>query len=382
MRNITALIIVSAISLSAAMADDDTYPVFSWDTVPVYIHVGKFSGPLTDEEISLIARTSDFVCLEKGHGIGTLGSTERGIAHDARRLKAANPRMKVLFYWNTFLNYPLYDACGEVRRNPDWLFRDSRGELIYKTGTLQQYNLLDAEFRAWWASVAGDAVKKYGCDGIFMDAVDQAKRTLWMTRGWGVGNEPKLTAAVIDMMRRAKTAMGDDALVIYNGARTNDATGRTTGLEYLPHADGATIEHFTAFRSQTPESVARDIAAIASAGRQGKIVIVKGWPDPDFTWLNSEKMRKPLDKLAEEARAKLAFSLACFLVAAEKNCYFCYSWGYRENHGSLVEYPDFHKRLGPPLGDAEKIGMVYTRQFKHTTVRVDVRLREASIQWR
>ena len=357
-------------------------PAFSWKTVPVYIHFGKSGGALTEEELRFVAGVSDFVCLEKGHGKGRFGSTEKGTAHDAKRLKALNPRLKVLFYWNTFLNYPLYDACKTVRLRPEWLFRDGQGKPIYKTRTLEQYNLLDPAFRQWWASVAGEAVKRHGCDGIFMDAVNQAKRPLWMKRGWGAGKEKLLTEAVVDMMRRARKEMGGEAILLYNGIRSSDSKKQTTGPEYLPHADGATVEHFTAFRSRTKESIAGDIASIGEAAKGGKIVVVKGWPDPEFNWTNTAKMKLPPEQLAREAREKITFSLACFLVAAREHCYFCYSWGYREQHGSLVDYPEFRKPLGPPKGEATRKGWVYTRSFEHAAVRVDLAKRTAEIEWR
>ena len=364
----------------SATADPAHWPAFSWDTVPVYIHFGKSAGPLTEQELAFVARTSDFVCLEKAHGTRALGSTEKGTAHDAARLKALNPRMKVLFYWNTFLNYHLYDACEEVAKHPEWLFRDKEGQPIYKVRNLEQYNLLDSGFRAWWATVAGKAVKQYGCDGIFMDAVDQAKRPLWMKKGWGAGKEPQLTGAVNDMMRLARREMGDGAIVLYNGLRSN--ANETAGFDYLAHADGAMVEHFTAFASQSKEAVARDIAAIIKAGEAGKIVAVKGWPDPTFNWTNTAKMRLPQEQLAAEARKKITFSLACYLVAARRHSYFCYSWGYTNRHGNLIDYPEFHKPLGPPSADAERDGWVYTRSFEHASVRVNLANREAKITWK
>jgi len=380
MRPLYAAIALLAIH-APLMADDTShYPPFSWSTVPVYIHFGKSGGALTDDEVRFVARTSNFVCLEKGHAVKRFGSTEKGTAYDAKRLKAANPKMKVLFYWNTFLNYRLYDACKAVKTHPKWVFRDKKGEPIYKTGSLEQYNLLDAEFRQWWASVAGKGVKEYGCDGIFMDATNQAKRPLWMKRGWGEGKEPQLTKAVIDMMTRARREMGD-SLIIYNGLRSSDRTGTTTGGEYIGHADGTTVEHFGAFASKSPSAISADISAIGTEARKGKIVIVKGWPDPAFNWTNREKMKQPPAKLIAEAREKITFSLACFLVAARENCYFCYSWGYRQGHGSLVDYGEFRKPLGAPKGDAIVAGRVYTREFAHASVRVDLTKREATITW-
>lgn len=350
MRQLTITVLAIVFQCATLASGDSTSPYFSWDTVPIYIHFGKSSGPLSDTELRFVAQSSDFVCLEKGHGRGRSGSTEKGIALDAKRLKALNPRMKVLFYWNTFLNYPLYDACQTVANHPEWIFRDKKDQPIYKTGTLEQYNLLDPEFRQWWATIAGKAVTEYGCDGIFMDAVNQAKRPIWMKRGWGVGNEVLLTQAVADMMRLANRQMGEDALLVYNGIRSMDPTGTTTGQEYLPHASGVMAEHFTAFHSQSKVSIAADIEAITSAASMGKTVVVKGWPDPTFNWTNKEKMRIPSNVLAEEARKKIIFSLACFLIAAQENCYFSYSWGWREQHGNLVDYPEFHKPLGKPKG--------------------------------
>jgi len=345
---------------------------FSWETVPVYIHFGKASAPLTEDELRFVASISDFVCFEKGHGKDAFGSTEKGIAYDAERLKALNPEMKVLFYWNTFLNYELYDACGEFAQHPEWVFRDGNGNPIYKVRTLEQYNLLNPEFRNWWASIAGRAIHEYGCDGIFMDAVNQAKRPLWMEKGWGEGKEHLLTDAVIDMMQQARREMGDDAILLYNGLRSSDREKIVTGQEYLPYADGATIEHFAAFQSQSKEAVALDIDSMIEAGKDGEMVVLKGWPDPEFNWINKEKMARSMDLLVDEAREKITFSLACFLITAQENSYFCYSWGYRELHGSLADYPEFHKPLGLPQGDAVKDGWIYTRSFAQASVRVDL----------
>lgn len=382
MRQSAIIVLVIVFQCVTLAGGDTANPHFSWDTVPVYIHFGKSSGALSNNELRFVAQSSDFVCLEKGHGRGRSGSTEKGIAFDAKRLKELNPRMKVLFYWNTFLNYPLYDACQTVANHPEWIFRDKKGKPIYKSGKLEQYNLLNPEFRQWWATIAGQAVTEYGCDGIFMDAVNQAKRPIWMKRGWGEGNEDTLTKAVADMMRLANRQMGENALLVYNGIRSIDPAGTTTGTEYLPHATGVMVEHFTAFHSKSQESIAEDIEAITSAASMGKTVVVKGWPDPTFNWINKEKMRIPSKVLADEARKKIIFSLACFLIAAQENCYFSYSWGWREQHGSLIDYPEFHKPLGKPKGQAKKEGWVYTRSYEHASACVDLAERRAKIDWK
>ena len=93
-------------------------------------------------------------------------------------------------------------------------------------------------------------------------------------------------------------------------------------------------------------------------------------------------MKLPPAERAREARRRITFPLASFLVAARERSYFCYSWGYREGHGGLVDYPELGRPLGRPQGDAVREGHVYTRSFARASVRVDIAGREARIDWR
>ena len=83
-------------------------------------------------------------------------------------------------------------------------------------------------------------------------------------------------------------------------------------------------------------------------------------------------MQKPHVELARLAKKHITFPLAWFLVAAETNSYFCYTWGYREMHGTFDWYPEFDKLLGPPKGEAQRDGWAYRREFKHASVFVDL----------
>jgi len=355
------------------------YPNFSWDTVPVYLHFGKKKRTLNKQELEFVAKTSNFIGLEKMHGIGSKGSTESGTAFDIRRLKRLNPDLKALFYWNSFLDYGKYEAQEEFLKHPDWLFTANDGSPILKKDYLRQYNILNPEFRTWWASIAKKAVTDYHCDGIFMDAVLQPQRAQWLRNGWGMDAAPKLTEAMQDMMTQAKQEMGEQGLLVYNGYRSQDNKDEYLGLEYLPFADGTNLEHLAVFNSQSKESITEDILNLSDAGKAGKIVIVKGWPGPDFNWTNGAKMREPAEKLKQEAIDNMDFPLACFLIAAQEHSYFCYSWGYREEHGSLVDYPQFHYPLGKPLGDFTRNGWEFSREFEHLSVKVNVETQEAEI---
>ncbi|MGB6222292.1 putative glycoside hydrolase [Haloferula sp.] len=380
-----AILLACGISTPSASAGDHPgWPKFSWDRVPVCLHFGITGRTMNSEELKFVADTSNFICLEKAHGMKTLGSTEKGIAHDAKRIKELNPDAKVLFYWNGILNFSFYDVYEETRNNRNLVLRDKQGKPLLKGGKtgVEQFNIVDVNARKWWAAQAGRAVRDYHCDGVFMDALPQVETRIPKQIGGGPKSKQQAISAAIDVMQRAKSEMGPDKILLFNGLRNLDRGNATYGKPFLEHADGAMFEHFTCFASRTKESILKDIDWIVSAGKQGKLLVVKGWPEQDFNWMNKEKMRLPQEKLAEEAKEKITFSLACFLVAAQEHSYFCYSWGYRERGGTFVDYPEFKKPLGAPKGDYRKNGWTLTREFEHASVRVDLGKRKAKIDWR
>lgn len=360
----------------AAAAENGGRPEFSWDTVPVYIHVGK-NGGFTDEEIDFVATHSNFVCLEKGHGASTHGSTEKGIEHDAARLKKVNPKMKVVYYWNTFLDYSMYDAHHVYQNHPEWWLKTLDGSLDTKNGRLKRYDLSNAEVQEWWADEVKKAVVDGSCDGVLMDAFPQIT-TPANRRLWGNEKHDAIQEGLVSTIELTREKVGVDCILMFNGIRNTNSLH--FGMKYLELTDAAIIEHFDQFQSRDKENVVRDIENMIEAGKKGKIVIMKGWPG--FNWLDRGLENVPREELLARARKNIAFPLACFLVAAQPNSYFCYSWGYREQHGSLSEYPELQMPLGPPKADAVRDGWIYTRSFEHLDVRVDVSTKTAKLNWK
>lgn len=134
------LFIVSFVVCSKSVEgqnDNSKYPEFSWDKVPVAFHFGN-SKLMTAEEAKFVASHSNFICLEKGHAYQQFGSTEKGIEMEARQLKKLNPKMKVIFYWNTFLDYNMYKAHKAYEKHPDWWLRKQNGELDLKNNKLKR----------------------------------------------------------------------------------------------------------------------------------------------------------------------------------------------------------------------------------------------------
>jgi hypothetical protein len=150
-------------------------------------------------------------------------------------------------------------------------------------------------------------------------------------------------------------------------------------MQFLDLTDASTMEHFDQFLSMDKENVVLDMENMMEAGKQGQIVIMKGWPGFNFTM--REKMHQPYEELLAEARDHISFPLACFLVAMQPYSYFNYSWGYREKHGSLDWYPEFNLSPGKPKGQAVRKGWEYTRAFEHCKVWVDVETKKAKIEW-
>lgn len=378
---------------SQAADDSARFPTWSWDSVPVYLHFGS-NTQLTDEQVQTAARLSNFICLEKAHGRSTdRGHPERIMALDARRIRQANPEAKVLLYWNTLIAWPFtsYNQRFAETHPRNWTLRDrTSGEPLLKSTLgdtpVYQYNLLNPDVRAWWARTAGGAVREFGFDGLYMDAISQARRPLLLNNGWGRDQGEPLDEAAIEMMKQVRAEMGPERLLIFNGFHTRQGIaddGTKGGMEFLPYADGVKIEHFDQFASATKEDIVMYWRMAAEAAAAGKIVLTKAWPDHEANFTNKAFMKKSPAELEAFAREKLTFPLACFLIGARRHAYFCYGWGYDVEDGQLVEYPEYRHRLGPPQGEASRVGRswVFTRDFEHASVRVDLEKRTANIAW-
>jgi len=177
--------------------------------------------------------------------------------------------------------------------------------------------------------------------------------------------------------------MGPDKLIIFNPLHGHNGQ-RALGEDYLPVADGAMVDDFDRganVRQQSKEYMASTIEIMRKASKDGKIVIFKGWPG--FTWWSDpELMKKPHKEQYRVAKEQITFPLACFLVGAGENCYFCYSWGWLGKYGTFDRYPEFDKPLGPPKGEAVRKGWTYTREFAHASVFVDLEKKTAKIDWK
>ncbi len=347
-------------------------PIFSWDHVPVYAHIGKTSGDFTSEQLDFLAKHFNFITIEKHQASHKHGSTEDGFVVAAREIKKRNPKAKVLFYWNASLDTSSQRGVYKSMKTfpAEGFLKDSDGDPILRRKTVPNYDLTRKDVRDWWSDAAAKSVRDYGADGIFADAMGQNEE-----KGLDNKKMAALVAARVSLLEETRSKIGADKLILYNGLLKDDPK------KLLRFADGAMIESFGHPKyGDSKEQLAAAFEATHAAAKDGKIVLLKGWPG--FTFREAEMMQKPHAELARLAKDRITFPLAWFLVAAEKNSYFCYAWGYREQHGTLDWYPEFDKRLGPPKGAAVRDGWSYRREFEHATVSVNLEKKTAQIEWR
>ena len=347
----------------------------SWAKVPMNLHFAKRGGNLTNAEIDFVAKNANFVTLEKGHGVGAHGSTEAGIADTARRIKARNPNVKVLFYLNTFINYSGYEANKTYKS--EWTLLDTKGNVVtHPKMNLSRPDPSNPEFREWWSDIVAKACREAPIDGLYADAVPQAT-TVGLKRRVGAAKAAAVVNGVAEMLALTKKKMGRDHIVLVNAPRQPDQFDLVLNWKGV---DGIMIEHFDAFLATKPADLKADLDALTTAASKGKFCILKAWPG--FTWMDKDVMRLPHRELLKRAKANITFPLAAFLVAAQPGSYFCYSWGYVHNHGMLETYPELGRPLGPPKADAVWDGLTATREFAHASVQLDLNTKKAQITWR
>ena len=76
-----------------------TLPKFSWNKIPRWVAV-RNSASFTEDDVTSIANNYQLVMLEKANQQG-FEYVEDGVENAATRIKALNPDLTTLFYYNT-----------------------------------------------------------------------------------------------------------------------------------------------------------------------------------------------------------------------------------------------------------------------------------------
>ena len=368
----------------AAPPDQQRQPDFSWDRVPLYVHIRKDTA-FTDEEIRYLA-TFPLITFEKSTGNKDSGSTEAGTLKAARAVKAINPATKILYYRNVIVHYGGYAANATLKDIPGAFLvgRDGNDKLI--RNRVQAYDLTNKTLRDWWLAAAKEVCSDPAIDGIFLDGVVKILEPAFLKREIGVEKKAAELAAYETMMKDTRQMLGPQKLMVANLLR---ARFPDSGLGQMKAFDGSYIEGFEgAVGMSKKDYVAKGIEAFQKAAQQGFIIaftcgLGNNLQDADETPGSAAKNRNFVNR-GGEVKDRFNYQLAMFLICAETHSYFDLhdSYDAKTSKTWMTHPPEYDRPLGAPKGPAVRSGYTYTREFTHASVELDIEKQSGVIVWK
>jgi len=362
-------------------------PVFSWDRVPLYMHIRKAKN-FTEDEIKYLA-SFPLVTFEKTTGSETFQSTEDGTLAAAKAVKEINPSTKILYYRNVFVHYGTYKANAEINKVPGAFLVGQEGKTKLVRGNSEAYDLTNPQVREWWVAHAKQMCADPAIDGLFLDGNIKVYSAGYLKRDIGIEKKNAILQGYEGMMRETRQAIGPDKIMLANVLRTGQS--KNDGLEAIKLFDGSYIEGFelAANPDQKKNNVARGMEAFQKAAREGFIIAFTAGlsemntEEGDLNPEKTDEIRKGLGKNDDYSK-RFNYLLALFLVCAEKHSYFLAHDSYvvnRKNKVWMTRPAEFDRPLGPPKGPAVQDGYIYTREFAHAKVRLDIENEVGEIEW-
>ena len=360
------------------------YPKWNWDTVKEYKMFYSYRA-LSDSQVSKIASLSDFICIEKAHGVVTFNCAMLGTKHETARFKRVNPDIKTLFYFNSAFAWPYTSYTKAI---PKWSEEKKKEILLkdYKTGNYARFqnnyvfDIIKTPMRTWWSDTVSTAVGECHADGLFWDQTHGAN---WM-RPRSQFNQ--IQPSHIKLLETTKEKLGEKSLLVVNNAADIPA--------YVSNCDGVMYEHYGMDKryKTNRQLFVKDWDQMLKAANMGKINIFRMTPlsfVPHCESPINEALlanRKKYSKYADNyTRNLIPFPLACFLMGIQPYSYFMYGLGWGLHDGALIDFPETKKKLGLPKGSYKQLPkkgkMVFTRQFEHADVWVNLNTFEAEIKW-
>jgi len=354
-------------------------PAFSWDTVPQWLIVRKATA-FDSEETQLIAK-APLVVFEKENGFKNTGSVEEGILRAARAVKAENPGTVTLFYWNAVINYGNYRANEAFNKNlASWALKKDGKPFLFK-GRYSIYNLVDRGWQDWWIATAKGMASDPAIDGIMIDAIcktgaeEDGRRALYPGDEYG--------RAYFETATRLKSEIGSK-LLVGNAIRVSAPQHNLHHLKYL---DGSYVERWAVPMggSEFEDYVVEGMKAMSQALSEGKLILFNSAPG---VFGSDQQLPENYSEKEQWMKRQIRFPLAVFLMIAEEGAYFHWGTGPNTLAGRNMDvwrndiYPELSRPLGKPLAPAIRQGDVFTRSFEHLDVWLNVKTRDATLNWK
>jgi hypothetical protein len=352
--------------------DFSNFPEFSWDKIPRWLIV-RNTEYYTNAEVQSFAENYDLIVWEKANK-ASFDSNEEGILDTAARVRAINPEVKNIYYFNTYVHYTGYLSDAEYEENAfDWSVRetDENGdEIIWMFKDLYYWHNPEVEaMRNWWIKTLADIADNDQIDGIFVDKVTE---TPYQPSAYDANGQPRTN--YLAMLDGLDKALPDNKLYVGNTIRNERDYG---GRLYMEFMDGTYLERWdfsnnNVIPSQSDaETMAVTIQMMREAAAKKKIVLYRTG-EADAT--SEELMTSHVD-----------WPIAIYLITADQYSYFAYQSSVNARdplHRWDASWMDvFNKPLGAPSGEPEIDGFVYTRSFEHVDVWVNVETKETVIAW-
>lgn len=383
---LTALLF-APLTAAESLIDSDKLPAFSWDRVPQYMHLRK-AQKFTDAEIKYLA-SFPLLTFEKTTGHKAFQTTEDGILAAAKAVKEVNPLAKILYYRNVIVHYGTYKANAEIERMPNAFLVGRKGKTKLVRNVCEAYDLSNPQVREWWVGHAKQICTDPAIDGLFFDGNIKVLSPGYLTRDIGQEKKAAQLAGYETMMVEARKALGPDKIMLANVLRVGQS--KDDGLEAIKRFDGSYIEGFelAASPEQKKDNVAKGIVAFQKAARDGFIVAFTAGlselneEEGDLNPQSTDEIRKGLSEKDNHTK-RFEYLLALFLICAEKHSYFLAHDGYGAEQSEVwMKRPaELERPLGEPKGPAVQSGYIYTREFDHAKVRLDIQNEVGAITWK
>lgn len=352
-----------------------TLPNFSWNKIPRWVAV-RNSQAFSNDQVADIADNFQLVMFEKANNQG-FTYIEDGIEDAATRVKALNPDITTLFYYNTYINYKGYEANIEYDLNAaNWSTYENGAIYLFKD-LYYWYNQDIESMRTWWIDTCVDMANLSVIDGVFVDKVSNpdSNGNLYDTNGDLANNYVKMLSDLNDQLPANKLLVG-------NTLRNERAGGVRALMEIM---DGSYMERwdFPSSGQSDAEAIAVSIQLMREALQKGKMINFQTSPSA------STDEDAPTDETALLAymQENVYFPLAVFLIIAEENAYFSYANGVNAISTSSDVWDtsfisEFSNYLGAPTGDPIKNGYIYERSFDNLDVLVNLETKETNFTWK
>lgn len=355
---------------------EDYYPAYSWDYLNLFGHFYKAGSNFSEQEAEQIALRFDVVSLESAHGEkAALGSdVERSNA--AMLIKKYNPDCKVIAYRSLGSDGGSVLSSGVMFTRPEYEYMMIWNE--DKTESTSSFDYRLQGVRDYWKESVYGMIDIGYLDGMFLDGYCKyTNDDHSLVSSLGQEGYFEYRDALFGMLDDYNEYYNNKKLLIGNGLGCSNIDDIESEI-VLDHVSGGMLDHFANYSAASASQIAQDIEHIIYTCNKKKVCLVKAWSRYD-TGLGTSQLTD--EEAIAAAREDIVFPLACYLMGAGEYSYFGYSWQWLMTKGAMVDFQEYNKPLGKPLGDYTADGWNYYREFEHAKAWANLETGEAEIIW-